>query len=558
MSQTSVSDLLAPNEKPAPLGLALLPIVVLIALLIVNVQIYSDDASYGPNQIALLMAAATAALVGRLLNFRFTKMLDGVNRSIGSALTAMLILLMIGSLIGTWMISGIVPAMIFYGLQIINAKVFLFAAVIVCAIVSVATGSSWSTVGTVGVALLGIGQALGISAPMTAGAIISGAYFGDKISPLSDTTNLAAVMAGTDLFTHIKYMLFTTVPSILISLVIFLVIGFSGDTTATAGQTEALMQSIDDKFNLTPWLFLAPVAVLSMVVAKVDAVVALFTGAVLGGVLAIVFQPQIVTTIAALPEVQDIANEGQTRQPAYVKRAYVAFVNAMTFETSVVPEEKVNAMEEELANARLASARLQTGNPNLTIGQLKESEIELDETFPKLEGQIAAAGLMKGKGMVGMLNTIWLIICAMCFGGVMESCGLLQRITSSLIYFVHSTGSLIATTAGSCIFVNLTASDQYLAIVVPGRMFRETYQDRGLAPENLSRTLEDSGTVTSVLVPWNTCGAFQAGTLGVATMAYAPFCFFNIISPMMTLFYGFAGLMIAKLDIKSKKAMSND
>ncbi len=510
------------NVKPtqtAPLLLALLPIFVLIALLVINVRIYSDDASYGPNQIALLMAAASAALVGWSLRFRFAEMLTGVHRSIGSALNAMLILLLIGSLIGTWMISGIVPAMIYYGLQILNPKVFLFAAVVVCAIVSLATGSSWSTVGTVGVALLGIGQALGISPGMTAGAIISGAYFGDKISPLSDTTNLAAAMAGTELFTHIKYMLFTTVPSILITLGIFLAIGLTGEAVAPVGQTDALMNSLAEKFNLTPILFVVPAIVLLMVVFKIDAVVALFVGAVLGGLLAIVFQPQVITTIADLPDTviqSKVAGADPiSRPPSYVKRSYVAFVNAMTFETSVVPADVVAEMENELEQKQLASARTQLGDPELSWEQFLASGAELKESFPELQGKIAAAGLMKGKGMIGMLNTIWLIICAMCFGGVMEACGLLQRITNSLIQFAQSTGSLIATTAGSCLFVNVTASDQYLAIVVPGRMFRETFQDRGLAPENLSRTLEDAGTVTSVLVPWNTCGAFQAGTLGV-------------------------------------------
>ena len=287
------------------------------------------------------------------------------------------------------------------------------------------------------------------------------------------------------------------------------------------------------------------------------------SGAVLGGVMAIVFQPQVITTIADLA-----GDRGQskvkldaapvTRPPSYVKRSYVAFVNAMTFETSIVPADVVAEMGNELKQQQLASAQNQTGDPELSWEQFKASDAELAETFPELQGKIAAAGLMKGKGMIGMLNTIWLIICAMCFGGVMEACGLLQRITNSLIQFAQSTGSLIATTAGSCLFVNVTASDQYLAIVVPGRMFRETFQDRGLAPENLSRTLEDRGYGYQCLGAVEYLWGLSGGTLGVVTMVYAPFCFFNLISPLMTLFYGFAGLMIAKLDIKSKKAMSND
>ncbi len=539
-------------KKQASIFLALIPIIVLILLLVINVRIYSDDASYGPNQIALLLAAAAAALVGWRLNYQFAFMLAGINKSISSALSAMLILLLIGSLIGTWMVSGIVPAMIYYGLQILDPKIFLFASVIVCAIVSIATGSSWSTVGTVGVALLGIGQALGISPGMTAGAIISGAYFGDKISPLSDTTNLAAAMAGTELFTHIKYMLWTTVPSISITLAIFLVIGFSADASAPAGQTESLRQSIASHFHLTPILFVVPILVLVMVVTKIDAVVALFVGAVLGGVFAIAFQPEIVTKIADLPDVAVVTDEASRTTelvpPSYLKRSYAGFINAMTFETKVVSDQELEKLNAELDQLKLTAAREQTQNPELTLAELAESDVEMLQSFPEIEGQIAAAELLKGKGMIGMLNTIWLIICAMCFGGVMEACGLLQRLTSALVQFAHSTGSLIATTAGSCMFVNLTASDQYLAIVVPGRMFRETFEDRGLAPENLSRTLEDSGTVTSVLVPWNTCGAFQAGTLGVATMVYAPFCFFNWISPLMTMFMGFVGFRIARLN----------
>ena len=549
------------NSEPISLAAALIPITVLIGLLVLNVWIYQDSASLGPNQIALLIAAATAAVVGFFLNIPFTRMLEGVQKSIASALKAILILLLIGSLIGTWMISGIVPAMIYYGLQILNAQVFLFAAVVICSIVSVATGSSWSTVGTVGVALLGIGNALGISPAMTGGAIISGAYFGDKISPLSDTTNLAAAMAGTELFTHIKYMLLTTVPSIVITLGIFLAIGYSAESAAPAGQSESLLAAFDEKFNLTPVLFIVPAIVFGLVIYKVDAVAALFVGAMLGGVCAIIFQPSVITTVADLPSppgnvesIHDSDNPSDARLPPYWKRSYVALVNALADETSVVSESEIDSLNEQLATAQLASAQQQTDNPDLTAEQFEKSKIQLTEAFPQLEGKIAAAGLMKGKGMAGMLTTIWLIICAMTFGGVMEACGLLQRITNSLLTFVNSTGSLIATTTGSCMFLNLTASDQYLAIVVPGRMFRETYEERGLAPENLSRTLEDAGTVTSVLVPWNTCGAFQSATLGVATLAYAPFCFFNWISPLMTMLHGFVGWKIAKTDGSSMKA----
>lgn len=474
-----------------PILYALIPIAVLIGLLVLNVLLYTEDATYGPNQMALIVAAIVAGIFGYLLNVPYSAMLRGIKSSINSAMGAVLILLMIGALAGTWLISGVVPAMIYYGLQILNPTIFLVAATVICAIVSVATGSSWSTVATVGVALLGIGDALGVSVGMTAGAIISGAYFGDKVSPLSDTTNLAAAMAGTELFTHIKYMMWTTVPSILIALGIFLAIGLNQDGSISTEKAEILATAISDRFNLNPLIFLVPVITIVLVAMKVDAIVSLFVGALLGGVFAVIFQPAIIN---------EIGSGGN-----YATRSYTAVVNAF----------------------------------------IDKVEVTSDNEF--------AAKLLSAKGMAGMLNTIWLIICAMCFGGVMEASGLLKRITKPLVELARTTGSLVATTVGTCLFFNMTASDQYLAIVVPGRMYRETYRDRGLAPENLSRTLEDSGTVTSVLVPWNTCGAAQAGVLGVATMTYLPYCFFNLISPFMTMFIAFAGIKIAKLVVAKGK-----
>ncbi len=531
--------------KNIPLWMAVLPIVVLIVLLVINVLLYTDNASYGPNQIALLLAAAVAAVLGLLLKFPFKSMLAGIVKSLESSMTAMLLLLLIGSLTGTWMISGVVPAMIYYGLDLLNPQIFLFASVIVCAIVSVATGSSWSTIATVGVALLGIGDALGVSQAMAAGAIISGAYFGDKLSPLSDTTNLAAAMAETELISHIRYMLWTTVPSISIALIIFLVIGYSGDTgSAEAIDTTALKEAIAGKFNITPWLFLVPLAVLALVIMRVDAIAALFIGVLLGAVFALLFQSDIVKQVSGLPkettEEQVAAN--------YATHCYSASINAMATGTSAVSDDEM----EEWSNGRdailLARARQATGNDSLTLEQYnaQAEDIEIDQST-EFDARISAADLMTGKGMEGMLNTIWLIVTAMCFGGIMEACGFLRRITEPLVRMAKTDGSLVATTAGSCMFVNATASDQYLAIVVPGRMFRESYQERGLDPRNLSRTLEDSGTVTSVLVPWNTCGAAQQGVLGVSVIAFAPFCFFNIISPFMTIFYAIVGLKIARL-----------
>ncbi len=535
---------LAKQAKLPSLWAALVPVFVLIGLLSLNVYLYGEDSSYGPNQIALLMAAGAAAIVGRLYLNSFKEMLAGIERAIGSALVAMLILLLIGSLAGTWMMSGVVPAMIYYGLDVLNPQSFLVATAVVCAIVSVATGSSWSTVATVGIALLGIGMALGVNEYLTAGAIISGAYFGDKISPLSDTTNLAAAMAGTDLITHIKYMLWTTVPSFVIALVIYLLIGLGGEPTEIAGNTAALKQEMLANFDtLSPVLFVVPLVVLTMVILKFDAVAALFIGAVLGGVFAIVFQPQMVSEIAGLDDIEVVTSTGETEmvQPSYAKRSYVAFINSMAFETARYTKADAAKFEAEFEEAKEGLNQVEAAPDD-------SSEVaSAKQTVAEAQAKLMAVKLLKGKGMDGMLNTIWLIITAMCFGGVMEACGLLKRITDPLIGMAQSTGSLIATTAGSCIFVNATASDQYLAIVVPGQMFRDTYAKRGLAPQNLSRTLEDAGTVTSVLIPWNTCGAAQSAVLGVATFAYAPFCFFNWISPLMTIAIGFAGLGIAKL-----------
>lgn len=495
------------DQRRPPLVAAIIPILFLIALLGINVYFYADYATSGFNQIALLLAAGMAGLIGWCLKVPFSKMLDGVTTSLGSALGAILILLMIGALSGTWLISGVVPAMIYYGLEILNPQFFLVACTLICAVVSIATGSSWSTVATVGIALMGIGSALNVNPAMTAGAIISGAYFGDKLSPLSDTTNLAAAMAGTDLFTHIRYMLWTTVPSILIALGLFAYLGLSVETGATTERADAMSAAIAESFNITPLLFIVPVAVLAMVLMKVDALVALFLGTLLGGLFALIFQPDVVAAMAeksrALLAEEELG--GANIRGGYVGEAYVAIVNSMAIETKF-------------------------DNDNADV-----------------------AKLLKSKGMAGMLNTVWLIVTAMCFGGVMEACGLLKRITDPLVEFAKSTGSLVATTAASCLFLNFTASDQYLAIVVPGRMFRETYRERGLAPQNLSRTLEDSGTVTSVLVPWNTCGAVQATVLGIGTLTYLPYCFFNLISPLMTIFVAYAGIRIAKLSKAAAK-----
>ncbi len=479
------------TRKQPSFLLALVPIVVLIILLTINVIVLGSNAISGANQIALLLASGVAGIISYRLGYTWEEIEISIVKSISSAMAAMLILLAIGSLSGTWLLSGIVPSMIYYGLKILNPTIFLFAACVVSGIVSLATGSSWSTVATVGIALLGIGKALNIPEGVIAGAIISGAYFGDKMSPLSDTTNLAPAMAGTDLFTHIKYMAITTIPTLGITLIIYFIWGFTLDTTQAVADSSTVLLALEEKFSLNPLLFIVPVLVIVMIVKKVPALPALLAGALLGGVAAIIFQPQIIEQVSGV-------------QGNYLKASFIAVMNAMT-----------------------TTINIQTSDPMISE-------------------------LLTAKGMSGMLNTIWLILCAMIFGGVMESCGLLKAIAEQIIKFAHSTGSLVASTAATCIFFNFTASDQYMAIAVPGRMYADTYRKRGLKPEVLSRTLEDAGTVTSVLIPWNTCGATQANVLGVATMAYAPYTFFCLISPLMTILHAYLNYKIRRLDDPKK------
>lgn len=478
-------------KREASLFIALLPILILIGLLTANVLLFEDTLS-GANQVALLIAAAIAGVIAFRLGFDWEAVKNKVVSTIGSAMPSILILLLIGSLAGTWMISGVVPAMIYYGLDIISPKLFLVTAVIVSAIVSVATGSSWSTIATIGVALLGIGQAIGLGEAVVAGAIISGAYFGDKMSPLSDTTNLAPAMAGTDLFTHIRYMTFTTIPSMTITLIVFLVIGFRFDFSSSVVDVENVKTAIEGTFNTNPLLFLVPVLLLTIIILKVPPLPALFAGTLLGGIFAVIFQPEIINQIAG-----DVQN--------YATASYYSVMKAMFGDVSLTtPNESVN-------------------------------------------------DLLSTSGMRGMLDTVWLILSAMVFGGIMESAGLLKRITQPIVKYAKSTGSLVASTVGTCVFFNTTASDQYIALVVPGRMYRKTYEEKGLKPEVLSRTLEDSGTMTSVLIPWNTCGATQSRVLGVDTWTYAPYAFFNIISPLMTILFAYFNIKIRRLTDKSKK-----
>lgn len=477
------------SNRELKLWEALIPVFTLIGMLAYNVLFAyngpDDNALGGSNQFILLLGGAVAATMGYFTKVPFHKMLDEVANNIKSTAGAILILLMVGALAGTWMVSGIIPSMIYYGLQILSPAVFLPATLIICSVISIATGSSWTTSATVGIALIGIGGALGFDLGMVAGAVISGAYFGDKLSPMSDTTNLAPAMAGTDLFTHIKYMTLTTIPTYFISLLLFIILGLSVEVTGDAN-TDDLLNSITASFNVTPWLFLVPVIVIGLIVKKTEPLVALLVGTLLAGIFAIIFQPEVVNGITGANSMT-------------FKSAYKGVMEAITSKV-VVPTENKTLID-----------------------------------------------LFTSGGMAKMLPTIWLILCAMVFGGIMDAIGALSRISESLLKLAHSTFGLFASTVGSCLALNITASDQYLAIVVPGKMFAQAYRDKGLAPENLSRTLEDSGTVTSVLIPWNTCGAYQAGTLGVPTLDYLPFAFFNLLSPLMTLIFAAFNIKIRQL-----------
>ncbi|GAB5474486.1 MAG: Na+/H+ antiporter NhaC family protein [Maribacter sp.] len=479
------------ENKELSITEALLPVIVLVAMLAYNVFVFGDDALSGSNQFILLLGGAVAAIVGFFNKVSYKQMMAEVAENVKSTTGALLILLMVGALSGTWLISGIIPSMIYYGLQILNPTIFLAACVIICAIISIATGSSWTTAATVGIALIGIGDALGISLGMTAGAVLSGAYFGDKLSPLSDTTNLAPAMAGGELFSHIKYMTITTIPTISVTLIVFIILGFTIDTNGTA-DTDAILASIKKSFTITPWLFLVPAVVIFLIVKKAPPLLALLIGTLLGGVFALIFQPSVVATIGG----GDMLT---------FESGYKGILNAITINTAVPCDNE------------------------------------------------ALSDLFSAKGMAGMLGTIWLIVCAMVFGGIMDGIGALARITRSLLSLAKTTFGLFASTVGSCLALNVTASDQYLAIVVPGKMFSKAYADRNLAPENLSRTLEDSGTVTSVLVPWNTCGAYHSGVLGVSVLDYFVYAIFNWLSPIMTLIFAGLGIKIRQLTAKVVK-----
>ncbi|MGB3366811.1 MAG: Na+/H+ antiporter NhaC [Acidaminobacteraceae bacterium] len=458
------------TKKKATIWHALIPIVFLMVALILTLQLWGGDP-----HLPILAAGVVAGGVAMLnLGYTWAELEEGVVDTIKMAMGAILILMIIGMIIGTWILAGIVPTMIFYGLKILTPSIFLVATCLICAVVSLATGSSWTTAGTVGIALVGVGAGLGMPLGLVAGAIISGAYFGDKMSPLSDTTNLAPAMAGSTLFDHIRHMIYTTGPALVISLILY---GFMGVKYAgkslESDSISVLLEGIQASFNINALLLLAPVLVIAIVIMKVPAIPGLIGGTFLGGIFAWLFQGAGMTDI--------------------IGAAHYGFESA-------------------------------TG-------------IEALDT------------LLSRGGLDGMMWTVSLILIAMTFGGILEKTGMLEAIAAELLKYAKSTGSLVLATVLTIISMNLLAGDQYLAIVIPGRMFKEIYEDRGLAPKNLSRVLEDAGTLTSVLVPWNSCGLFMSSTLGVATVAYAPYAFLNILNPIISVFYGFTGITMTKLEV---------
>lgn len=458
----------AKEKKQPSLLLSILPVIVTIIFLAIAIKIEADI------HIPLILGATfTAILAVFVLGYKWVEIEEGIVASISSTMQAILILAIIGVIIGTWIIGGIVPTLIYYGLQILSPTFFLAASLLLCSVVSLATGSSWTTAGTVGIALIGIAQGLDIPLGLAAGAIISGAYFGDKISPLSDTTNLAPAMAGAKLFDHVKHMLYTTSISYGITLVLFVIIGFKfSGQELNSTEIQGILDVISANYNINPVLLLVPVIVIVMVAMKVPALPGLFIGALLGGACAFIFQGSSLSAVLG------------------------SMMDGVTSETG-------HAMVDEL----------------MTNG-----------------------GLMK------MMWTIALIMSALTFGGVLEKSGMLGCIANKLLSYAKSTGSLILVTVLSCLFINILAGDQYLAIALPGKMYKDEFKKRGLAPRNLSRALEDSGTVTSALVPWNTCGATMSGFLGVSTFTYAPFAFFNILSPIVSTIAGYVGYSIMKLE----------
>ena len=478
------------DKKSAGPGIliSLFPVLFLVFSLIIAVTIFRDDTTGGPAQSVLILSGVFASVIYLFYGGSWKDLEVQVIRTMGDVMQPVLILLLIGALIGVWILSGIVPSIIVWGLKILSPSIFLFASCIISAIVSLATGSSWSTAGTIGVALIGIGQATGINMGMTAGAIISGAYFGDKLSPFSETTNLASSMTGTGLFVHIRHMLYTTIPAMTVALVLFLILGL---TRAGTGYDPARIQlitgAINSQFDTSLYMLLPPVLTIIILMRRVPAIPAIIAGILMGVIFAVIFQPARIIQMAQDPSL-----------------SYTV-------------------------------ASIKTGLKTASSGFVSSSGIrEVDS-------------LLNKGGMSSMLNTIWIILSAMFFAGVMEGSGMLRTIAEGILRSVRGTGNLVAATVATTVLTNVLAADQYLSIVITGRMYREPFARRGLHSKNLSRILEDAGTLTSPLVPWNTCGSFMASTLGVSTFMYLPFAFLNLLTPFISILYGYTGFTIEKI-----------
>ena len=457
------------SKTPSPI-VSFVPIIAMVAMLYVAVSSFGSDALSGPSQVVLLVASALTVAIGMAAyKIEWARFENAIVDNIKGIASATIILLIIGALSGAWMLSGVVPTLIDYGMAVINPRFFLATACIICILVSVMTGSSWTTIATIGIALMGIGQAQGYNDGWIAGAIISGAYFGDKISPLSDTTVLASSVSHTPLFDHIRYMLFTTIPSIVITLIIFVVAGITGDV-AESSQIDRISAVLNARFNITPWLLIVPIVTGVLIARRVPTLITLFASTVMAVIAAVVAQPDI------------LASLGHGDRPVFE-----GAMKMLTTETSI---SSGNALVDDLISTR---------------------------------------------GMAGMLNTVWLILCAMCFGGTMTASGMLRSITAMFARMMKSTFSLVSSTVCSGLFLNLTTADQYISIILTGNMFRNIYEREGYESRLLSRTTEDSVTVTSVLVPWNSCGMTQSTVLGVPTLTYLPYCFFNYLSPIMSM-----------------------
>lgn len=475
--------------------ISLIPILVLMGLLALNVSIFGTDALSGASQVALLFSTAVCCILSRaFFGTRWSEFEKAIGSSIGGIAHIILLLLLIGALGGTWTMSGVVPTMIYYGVKAISPKVFLVSATLICALVSLMTGSSWTTIATIGIALLGIGRVQGFSDAVTAGAIISGAYFGDKMSPMSDTTVMASSMSGVPIFKHIRFLMTTTVPTLAVTLTIFLILGLA-HTPSGEGDLEGIRSAIVSRFNISPWLLLIPLATVVMIYRKIPAIVVLAFSAAIAGVTCLFAQPSVMQEIA-LPLTGD--NSG-------TKGLFVGLVRTIYDSVGVT-----------------------TGNPDVD-------------------------SLVSSKGMSGMLNTVYLIICAMFFGGCMQASGMIRHIASGIIPLTRRRVPLVATTAATGVALNAVVSDQYLSIILTSNIFKGIYEKEGHEGKLLGRTIEDSSTVTSVLVPWNTCGMTQATILGIPTLTYLPFCFFNLLCPVMTVLMTAIGTGLGKRKNEDKK-----